>query len=277
VPQQEHVGNSNEQNRENKMNRVDGKVAIVTGGGSGIGEASSELLAEGGASVVVTDINEEAAQHTADIIKQRGGNAISLHQDVTDENRWQEVVQAAEAEYGKLNVLVNNAGVSGAGGDNIEEGTFENWRTVMSINLDAVYLGCKRAVETMKEEGGAIVNISSVMGIVGGAGPAYNASKGGVRLLTKSVAVYCGNSGYKIRVNSVHPGYIWTPMVRQIVEVWDDVSSEEELRQMLIMQHPIGRLGEAEDIAKGVRFLASDDASFMTGSELVIDGGYTAV
>jgi len=259
------------------MNRVDGKVAIVTGGGSGIGEASCELLAEGGASVVVTDVNEETAQHTADIIKQRGGNAISLHQDVTDENRWQEVVQAAEAEFGKLNVLVNNAGISGVGTDNIEEGTFDSWRTVMSVNLDAVYLGCKKAVEAMKDEGGSIINISSVMGIVGGAGPAYNASKGGVRLLSKSVAVYCGKNGYKIRVNSVHPGYIWTPMVRGVVGVWEEVSSEEELQQMLLMLHPIGRLGEAEDIAKGVRFLASEDSSFMTGSELVIDGGYTAV
>ncbi|MFP6809109.1 MAG: glucose 1-dehydrogenase [Pseudomonadales bacterium] len=259
------------------MNRVDGKVAIVTGGGSGLGEASSELLAEGGANIVVTDINEEAAQHTADIIKQRGGKAISLHQDVTNEGRWQEVVQAAESEFGKLSVLVNNAGVSGAGHDNLEESTFESWRNIMSINLDAVYLGCKRAVEAMKEEGGSIINISSVMGLVGGAGPAYNASKGGVRLLTKSVAVYCGNNGYKIRVNSVHPGYIWTPMVRQIQEFMDEVSSEEELQQMLIMKHPIGRLGVAEDIGKGVRFLASEDSSFMTGSELVIDGGYTAV
>ncbi len=259
------------------MNRVDGKVAIVTGGGSGIGEASSELLAEGGAKLIVTDINEEAAEHTADIIKQRGGKAISLYQDVTDEARWAEVVQAAEREFGRLGVLVNNAGVSGAGGDNIEEGTFEAWRQIMSINLDAVYLGCKMAVESMKEEGGSIINISSVMGMVGGAGPAYNASKGGVRLLTKSIAVYCGNNGYNIRVNSVHPGYIWTPMVRQIAEVSDEVSSEEELREMLLMQHPIGRLGVAQDIANGVRFLASEDASFMTGSELVIDGGYTAI
>ena len=176
------------------MNRVDEKVAIVTGGGSGIGEASSELLAEGGASVVVTDINEEAAEHTADIIKQRGGRAFSMHQDVTDEGRWQDVVEAAASKFGKLNVLVNNAGVGGVGTDNIEESSFEDWRNIMSINLDAVYLGCKKAVEVMKEEGGSIINISSVMGIVAGVGvgPAYNASKGGVRLLTKQVAVYCG-------------------------------------------------------------------------------------
>jgi NAD(P)-dependent dehydrogenase (short-subunit alcohol dehydrogenase family) len=121
------------------------------------------------------------------------------------------------------------------------------------------------------------VNISSVMGIVGGAGPAYNASKGGVRLLTKSIASYCGRMGYPIRCNSVHPGYIWTPMVRQIAEVHEEVETEQELKEMLLLQHPIGRLGDPEDIANGVRFLVSDDSSFMTGSELVIDGGYTSV
>jgi 3(or 17)beta-hydroxysteroid dehydrogenase len=260
-----------------EMNRVDDRVAIVTGGGSGIGEASCELLAEAGACMVVTDINEEAAQHTADIIKQRGGRAISLHQDVTEETRWQEVVDTALAEYGKVDVLVNNAGISGAGIDNIEESTFDDWRRIMNINLDAVYLGCRKAVDVMKKDGGSIVNISSVMGIVAGAGPAYNASKGGVRLLTKSIAAYCGKMEYKIRVNSVHPGYIWTPMIRNIVDGFEDVETEEELYAMLVMLHPIGRLGVAEDIAKGVRFLASDDSSFMTGSELVIDGGYTAV
>ena len=259
------------------MNRVDGRVAIVTGGGSGIGEASSALLAEAGACVVVTDIDEKSAQHTADTINQRGGRAISMQQDVTAETRWQEVVAATLSEFGKVNILVNNAGVSGAGSDNIEESSFEDWRRIMDINMDAVYLGCRKAVEVMKEEGGSIVNISSVMGIVGGAGPAYNASKGGVRLLTKSVAAYCGKMEYKIRVNSVHPGYIWTPMIRTIVDGFDDVETEEELYAMLVMLHPIGRLGVAEDIARGVRFLASDDSSFMTGSELVIDGGYTAV
>ncbi len=261
------------------MNRVDEKVAIVTGGGSGIGESSSELLAEGGASVVVTDINEEAAEHTADIIKQRGGRAISMYQDVTDEGRWQEVVEAATSKFGKLNVLVNNAGIGGVGMDDIEQSSFEDWRKIMSTNLDAVYLGCKKAVEVMKGEGGSIINISSVMGIVAsvGVGPAYNASKGGVRLLSKQVAVHCGTLGYKIRVNSIHPGFIWTPMMRSAVGVADEITTEEDLRQMLLLRHPIGRLGVAEDIAKGVRFLASEDSSFMTGSELVIDGGYTAV
>ena len=210
------------------MNRVDDKVAIVTGGGSGIGEATSKLLAQGGASVVVTDRNEEAAEHTAKLIIQKGGRAISLHQDVVDEGRWQEVVDATMTEFGTLDVLVNNAGVSGAGGDNIEEGSCDSWRCIMSINLDAFYLGCRRAVSAMKDKGGSIINISSVMGMVGGAGPAYNASKGGVRLLSKSVAVYCGTMGYKIRVNSLHPGYVWTPMGRAIVEISADRGREED-------------------------------------------------
>ena len=184
------------------------------------------------------------------------------------------------AEYGKLDVLVNNAGISGAGLGVFEDQSFENWRKVLSINLDGVFLGTQRAVIAMKDSGGgSIVNISSVMGLVGGAGAAYNASKGGVRLLTKSVAVHCGTMGYNIRVNSVHPGYIWTPMVSGIVDVAPPEANltEDGLKAMLIEKHPIGRLGVPEDIARGVLFLASDDSAFMTGSELVIDGGYTAV
>ncbi|HKI75118.1 MAG TPA: glucose 1-dehydrogenase [Pseudomonadales bacterium] len=262
------------------MNRVDGKVAIVTGGGSGIGAATSKLLATAGASVVVADIDGPSAGQVAGEILEAGGSALALHQDVTDPGQWDEVIEKTIAEYGKLDVLVNNAGVSGAGMGTLEEQSFENWRRILSINLDAVYLGTQRAVMTMKDTGGgSIVNISSVMGIVGGAGAAYNASKGGVRLLTKSVAVHCGTMGYNIRVNSVHPGYIWTPMVRNIVDVAPAEANltEDGLRAMLVEKHPIGRLGEAEDIARGVLFLASDDSSFMTGSELVIDGGYTAV
>lgn len=262
------------------MNRVDGKTAIVTGGGSGIGAATSRLLAEAGARVVVTDIDPKSAGEVAREILDAGGNALALHQDVTDETGWDEVIDKTLAEYEKLDILVNNAGISGAGLGTLEEQSFDAWRKVMSINLDAVYIGCRRAVLAMKETGGgSIINISSVMGIVGGAGAAYNASKGGVRLLTKSVAVYCGNMGYNIRVNSVHPGYVWTPLVAGIVDVAPpEVNmTEAGLKAMLLEQHPIGRLGEPLDIARGVLFLASDDSSFMTGSELVIDGGYTAV
>ena len=260
------------------MSRVKNKTAIVTGGGSGLGEASSELLAEQGANVVVTDINLDTAEHTAQTICQRGGKAIALAQDVTDPNDWENVVKTAVSEYGALDVLVNNAGIAGAGAGPMEHVAFDDWRRVMSINLDSVFLGCQSAIKAMKDSGGgSIINISSIMGLVGGAGAAYNASKGGVRLLTKSVAVYCGENGYNVRCNSIHPGYVWTPLVRGVVDFVEDIETEEELHAMLLEKHPIGRLGEPRDIASGVLFLASEESSFMTGSELVIDGGYTAV
>lgn len=260
------------------MTRVENKTAIVTGGGSGLGAASSELLAREGAAIVVTDVNAEAAEQTANVIRQRGGKAISLEHDVTEQARWEEVIEASNREFGGVDVLVNNAGISGTGAGPMEDVAFEDWKTVMDINLDAVFIGCQQAIKAMKASGGgSIINISSIMGIVGGAGAAYNASKGGVRLLTKSVAAYCGSNGYNIRCNSIHPGYIWTPMVRNIVHFVDELATEDDLRAMLVEKHPIGRLGVAEDIANGVLFLASEESSFMTGSELVIDGGYTAV
>jgi len=260
------------------MQSLNHKIVIVTGGGSGIGAATAEALAEQGAKVMVTDIDQAAAEQTAHVIAQRGQVAEAMGQDVADADQWSEVFNQTRKALGVSNALVNNAGVSGAGRDRWEESEgLEAWRQIMAVNLDSVNLGCRLAIAEMKQSGGSIVNISSVMGIVGGAGPAYNASKGGVRLLTKSLASYCGRMAYPIRCNSVHPGYIWTPMVRQIAEVHEEVSTEAELKEMLLLAHPIGRLGEPEDIAKGVRFLISDDSSFMTGSELVIDGGYTTV
>ena len=260
------------------MNRVDNKVAIITGGGSGIGARTSQLMAEAGATVVVTDINFESAESTSQSIIAAGGKAMALRHDVTMNDDWESVIQETMLAYHHLDILVNNAGISGAGLPPLEEATLESWQTVMSINLDSVFLGTQKAVLCMKESGGSIVNISSIMGLVGGAGPAYNASKGGVRLLSKSVAVKCGEMGYPIRVNSVHPGYVWTPLVRNIVEhMEDDNITEEGLREMLTEKHPIGRLGTPDDIARGILFLASDDSSFITGSELVIDGGYTAI
>lgn len=262
------------------MNRVDGKVAIVTGGGSGIGAATCRLMAAAGASVVVTDVNALAAGEIAKEILESGGKALALHHDVVDEAQWDSVIEKTLADFGKLDVLVNNAGISGAGLGPFEEQSLESWRRILSINLDGVFMGTQRAVLVMKESGGgSIVNISSILGIVGSSGVAYSASKGGVRLLTKSVAAHCGAMGYKVRVNSVHPGYIWTPMVAGIVDSAppEDNLTEEGLKAMLLEKHPIGRLGVADDIARGVLFLASDDSSFMTGAELVIDGGYTAV
>ncbi len=259
------------------MNRVDNKVAIVTGGGSGIGEATCLLLAEAGARVVVTDIDQTAAERIAGKIVDAGGQARPFHHDVVSESDWQRVIDGTIEVWGKPDVLVNNAGISGASRETFETTTFDQWRHVMNINLDGVFLGCQKAVQAMKAGDGSIINISSVMGIVAGAAAAYNASKGGVRLLTKSVAVYCGNNGYKIRVNSVHPGYIWTPLIENALEYIDEVTTEDQLRAWLTTLHPIGRLGTPEDVARGVLFLASDDSAFMTGSELVIDGGYTAV
>ena len=254
------------------MARLENKVALVSGGASGLGQAQSLVMAREGASLVVTDINLEGAQAVADKIKANGGNAIALHQDVTEEERWKEVITTAVEQYGKLDILVNNAGI-GAGG-NAEDCTLEDWRLVLSVNLDAVFLGTKHAIRAMKQTGGgSIINISSIMGLIGAAGSgAYNASKGGVKLLTKSSALYCANAGYGIRVNSVHPGYVDTPLVQRFF----DGPEGEGARQKLIDLHPIGRLGVPEDIANGVLYLASDESSFVTGSELVIDGGYTA-
>ncbi|MDF1644865.1 MAG: glucose 1-dehydrogenase [Pseudomonadales bacterium] len=254
------------------MARLEGKVALVSGGASGLGRAQSMTMAREGASVVVTDINEAGAQAVADEIKSAGGKAIAMHQDVTKEARWEEIVAATTAEYGSLSILVNNAGI--AAGGSAEDGTLEDWQHLMSINLDAVFLGTKHGIRTMKQTGGgSIINISSIMGLIGAAGSAaYNASKGGVKLLTKSAALHCANAGYGIRVNSVHPGFIDTPMIQQIF----DGDQGEAARQHLISLHPIGRLGDPQDIANGVLYLASDESSFVTGSELVIDGGYTA-
>ena len=254
------------------MARLENKVALVSGGASGLGQAQCLVMAREGASVVVTDINLEGAQAVADEIKAKGGTAIALHQDVTKEERWEEVIASVVEQYGKLDILVNNAGI-GAGG-NAEDCTLEDWRLVMSVNLDAVFLGTKHAIRVMKQTGGgSIINISSIMGLIGAAGSgAYNASKGGVKLLTKSSALYCANAGYGIRVNSVHPGYVYTPLVQRFFDGPDG----EAAHQNLINLHPIGRLGQPEDIANGVLYLASDESSFVTGSELVIDGGYTA-
>lgn len=260
------------------MNRIDNKVALVTGGGSGIGRSTCLAFAEAGGKVAVSDINLDSANETVQEIEAAGGEAIALLHDVTSVDEWDQVIDEVIANFGGLHILVNNAGVSGAGLPPIEEATMESWRAVMDINLDAVFVGCQKAVQQMQETGGSIINLSSVFGIVGGAGAAYNASKGAVRLLSKSVAVHCGNMGYNIRCNSVHPGFIWTPLVRNLVPFMDEPNlTEDGLKEMLIERHPIGRLGTPEEVAKAILFLASDDSAFITGTELVIDGGYTAV
>lgn len=254
------------------MGRVEGKVAMVTGGGLGLGRASALLLAREGAKLVVSDVKAAEGRAVAGEIGAAGGEALFVEQDVSKEADWARAMDEALGRFGRLDVLVNNAGV--ALGASLEDTTLEQWRWLMSINLDGVFLGVKAAVKTMKAHGGSIINLSSIEGLIGDPNlAAYNASKGGVRLLTKSAALYCAKQGYGIRVNSIHPGYIVTPMVKGYVEEQADPAAA---RAALTALHPVGHLGEPDDIAYGVVYLASDESKFVTGSELVIDGGYTA-
>ncbi len=257
------------------MNRVKGKVALVTGGAAGLGEAMARMLAREGAKVAVTDVNDKDGERVAEAIRGSGGEAFFVHHDVSDDAAWQAAMTKTLERFGRLDVLVNNAGVGWGG--NPEEQTLERWRKLMSINLDGVFLGTKHAIAAMKKNrpsGGSIINLSSIEGIVGDPNlGAYNASKGGVRLYTKSVALYCAKAGLGIRVNSIHPAYIWTPMVEAYLREQGDVQAG---RKALDAMHPIGHVGEPDDIAYGAVYLASDESKFVTGSELVIDGGYTA-
>jgi 3(or 17)beta-hydroxysteroid dehydrogenase len=254
------------------MGRVDGKVALVTGGSLGIGRACSIMLAREGAKVAVTDIDEAAGGEVVQAIKDAGSDAIFIRHDVASEEQWRAAIDRTLEAYGRLDILVNNAGVGKTA--DIESQTLDDWRFLMSINLDGVFLGTKLGIEAMKRggSGGSIVNMSSILGIVGEAtASSYNASKGGVRLLTKSAALHCAKTGTGIRVNSVHPGYIMTPMIENAFR-----ENRDQMLGHLTSLHPIGHLGEADDIAYGVLYLASDESKFVTGTELVIDGGYTA-
>ena len=253
------------------MDRVKGKVAIVTGGAGGLGKAHASLLAKEGAKVVVTDMDEAQGKRVADEINKQGGEAIFIKHDVSSETDWTRVIRETLERFGKLDILVNNAGVNVW--KKIEDTSLDEWRWLMSINLDGVFLGTKYAMGAMKKSGGgSIINISSVAGMIGTLDTsAYHASKGGVRIFTKAAALECSKAGYdyNIRVNSVHPGVIKTPMVEGLM-------NDEEKRKTALSWHPIGRFGEPEDIAYGVLYLASDESKFITGTELVIDGGWTA-
>lgn len=254
------------------MSRVKNKVALVTGGSLGIGKASAQMLAKEGAKVAITDIKDDEGKQAVKDIKNDGGEAIFIHHDVSKEEEWKNAISETVKAFGGLDILVNNAGVALDG--SAEETTLEDWRWLMQVNLDGVFLGTKYAIEEMKESGGSIINLSSIEGIIGDPNlAAYNASKGGVRLFTKSTALQCARDGYKIRVNSIHPGYIWTPMVKNYLESKGDLL---EGKRQLESLHPIGHLGDPDDIAYGVVYLASDEAKFITGTELIIDGGYTA-
>ena len=252
--------------------RVAGKVALITGAASGLGAESARRLAREGASVVLTDLAIEAGEALADEIADAGGAALFLEQDVTDEAGWIAVVDQAMDRFGRIDVLVNSAGISGSGGALLET-TYAAWRQVLAINLDGTFLGMHTVAPVMVEAGGgSIINLSSILGKVGSAGaPAYCASKGGVLMLTKATALELAPAG--VRVNSVHPGFIETPMVSNVLH---QAENGNEMRDMIISRHAMGRLGVPREIADGIVFLASDESSFMTGAELVIDGGYTA-
>lgn len=257
--------------------RVEGKVAIVTGGASGIGRACAERLAAEGAAVVVTDIQDDLGKQVVVDIEAAGGTADYLHHDVTSEDEWIGVVTEVMARHGRLDVLVNNAGI-GIGGS-IVEMSLADWRRQQAINLDGVFLGLKHGIPAMRDTGGgSIVNMSSVAGLKGSAVlAAYNATKGGVRLLTKGVALECAQNRWNVRVNSVHPGIIDTP-------IWETVGAAMlrpegqpiDMEARAAMSVPTGVLGKPADVANGVLFLASDESAYITGTELVIDAGLSA-
>lgn len=251
--------------------RVAGKVALVSGAASGLGAEAARRLAREGAKVMLTDLAAAQGQAVADEIAAAGGDAAFMPHDVTDEARWIEVIAATVARFGRLDVLVNSAGVGG--GEPLLEATLEGWRRVTAINLDGTFLGLRHGAAAMIETGGgSIINLSSILGKVGFPGAAaYCASKGGVALLSKAAALELAAAG--VRVNSVHPGFIDTPMVSEALHA---SANGNEMRDMLVSRHALGRLGAPREIADAIVFLASDESSFMTGSELVVDGGYTA-
>jgi NAD(P)-dependent dehydrogenase (short-subunit alcohol dehydrogenase family) len=255
------------------MNRVKGKIALVTGAAMGIGRACAEMLAAEGAAVVLSDVSVAAGRDATAAIERANGRAMFREHNVGDEEAWQRVVEEAVTAFGRLDILVNNAGIGVAG--DVEHTSLADWERTLRVNLTGVFLGIKHAIPAIRRTGGgSIINLSSIEGLVGDPTlAAYNASKGGVRLLTKSAALHCARLGYGIRVNSVHPGYIWTPMVEGTLRAAGDL---EGGRKHLESLHPVGHLGEPTDIAYGVLYLASDESKFVTGAELVIDGGYTA-
>lgn len=239
------------------------RVALITGGASGIGRATAERLVADGATVVIADIQDEAGETAAAELRAGGASVSYVHLDVADEASWRQAVGAIERDHGRLDVLVNNAGIGDV--EPLEATSLETYARVVAITQTSVFLGMKATAELLKESGaGAVVNVSSIFGIVGGFGvsPAYAAAKGAVRNLTKNVALLWATQG--VRVNSVHPGFIETPILG------------ETDRAVLVEVTPMGRIGTPEEVAAAIVFLVSPSASFITGAELVVDGGYVA-
>jgi NAD(P)-dependent dehydrogenase (short-subunit alcohol dehydrogenase family) len=244
--------------------RLEGKVALITGAARGQGKAEAELFAAEGATVVVTDVLEEQAREVVDGITENGGDAEFSSLDVTEEAGWETVIETVLDEYGSLDVLVNNAGILRM--DSIHEETVEGWEQVLAVDQRGVWLGMKHAIPPMREVGaGSVVNTSSIWGVAGVEGAvAYQAAKGAVRVMTKNAAVEYGSDG--VRVNSIHPGFIETPMTEGMAETHD----------AMVEKTPLGRAGEPEEVAPTALFLASDEASYVNGAELYVDGGFLA-
>jgi NAD(P)-dependent dehydrogenase (short-subunit alcohol dehydrogenase family) len=250
--------------------RVVGKTALITGGASGIGAAAARLLAAEGARVAISDLDLDGARAVADGI---GTSALAIAHDVADADSWKAALGVVEAALGGLDILVNSAGIAIVG--TVEDTSLEDWRRVHSVDLDSIFLGCKYAIPLMaKSGGGSIVNMSSIAGIIAGHNlAAYNSAKAGVRHLTKSVALHCARKKYNIRCNSVHPAFVDTAMLDDIMRPG---RSREEGVERFAAQVPLGRVGTTKDIAYGILYLASDESAFMTGAELVLDGGVSA-
>lgn len=253
------------------MSRVQGKRCLVSGAARGIGLAVCERLIEEGAQVMMADVDAASGETQA---QRLGEHAVFQPLDVTRDEQWDAALDAIERRWGGVDVLVNNAGIALMG--DIESTTPEQWQRTLDVNLSAVMLGTRKAVARMKGQGGAIVNMASIEGLIGEPlALAYNAAKGGVRLFSKSAAIHCARAGYGIRINCVCPGFIDTEMVRGAVGGLGEEAAEQ-FHQTLMARVPMGRLGHAREIANAVLFAASDEASFMTGADLVVDGGHTA-
>jgi len=255
------------------MTRLEGKTCLVTGAAHGIGKATCKRLADEGAVVAATDVTDGDGQALVDEIMADGGKAVYHHLDVTDEAQVESVFETVAKEHDGLDVIVNNAGISGSNAPT-DQHKSADWAKVMDVNVNGVFYCTRAAIPLMRKRGGgSIINLSSIYGIIGAPDiPPYHASKGAVREMSKTDAIQYAKEG--IRVNSVHPGFIWTPLVEQMGQ--ESEEGVDAFRAGLDKLHPVGHVGEAGDIAAGVAYLASDDAKFVTGSELVIDGGYTA-
>tara|TARA_R110000850_G_scaffold154656_9_gene278394 strand:+ start:26095 stop:26913 length:819 start_codon:yes stop_codon:yes gene_type:complete len=264
--------------------RLDGKVALITGAARGLGAKMAQVYADAGATVFVTDVMNDLGEKTVSEISKSGAKAHFIHQDVTVERDWEKAMEATVALAGRLDILVNNAGIERM--VLTSEQTLEDFEQIMKVNVSGVFLGCKHAVRVMSPggksgHGGSIINLSSIAGKVGiPAVAAYCASKGAVSLMTKSIAVECAALKNNIRVNSIHPGVVWTDMGKALPQQMVDVGiapDAETAESLFRASHPIGRFGEPQDIASAALYLASEASAWMTGSEFVVDGGYTAM